>query len=302
MKPFRPMLAATPKNQDKWPLDKFPYIASPKIDGVRCVVRDGVALTRTLIPVPNRFTQNKFGKWALNNLDGELAVGDYAHPKCMQATSSGVMSFDGEPQVGFYVFDFVPQVEGMPYVERIELLSESRDFLAEHGVTLLEHKVINNEQELWEYEAQCVARGFEGTMLRSLNGPYKFGRSTEREGYLIKLKRFEDFEALIVGFYEQMHNANSATIDERGLTKRSTHAENKIPMDTLGGFVLLLPDGTQFDCGTGEGLTADIRKYIWTHREQYLYKFVVCKKQPHGEKDKPRIPIFKGFRDARDIC
>ena len=42
------------------------------------------------------------------------------------------------------------------------------------------------------------------------NAPYKQGRSTVREGYLLKVKTFLDDEATVVRFEERMHNGNEA--------------------------------------------------------------------------------------------
>ena len=41
---------------------------------------------------------------------------------------------------------------------------------------------IRNERELLAIEEKCLGDGFEGVMIRSVDGPYKEGRSTEREG------------------------------------------------------------------------------------------------------------------------
>jgi len=69
-------------------------------------------------------------------------------------------------------------------------------------------RVINSAEELDAFEAACLRDGFEGVMLRSPSGRYKFGRSTLKENLLLKLKRFEDAEAQIIGFEELSHNAN----------------------------------------------------------------------------------------------
>ena len=42
-----------------------------------------------------------------------------------------------------------------------------------------------------------------------------------REGYLLKVKRFVDGEALVIGVTEPMHNANEAKTNELGRTARS---------------------------------------------------------------------------------
>ena len=50
--------------------------------------------------------------------------------------------------------------------------------------------------------------GFEGAMVRSLDGRYKNGRSTLREGLLLKVKPWKDSEAEILEVYEMMRNEN----------------------------------------------------------------------------------------------
>ena len=51
-KDFRPMLAAAVKEAAGLP---WPLVATPKLDGIRCLVRGGQALTRSLKLVPNQW-------------------------------------------------------------------------------------------------------------------------------------------------------------------------------------------------------------------------------------------------------
>ena len=156
-----------------------------------------------------------------------------------------------------------------------------------------------NLEELAKKEAEYLARGFEGLMVRSLSGPYKFGRSTANEGYLLKVKRFEDAEAKVIGFEERMHNANEATTDFLGHTQRSSHKENMVPMDTLGALVCELPDGQVFRIGTGfDDLT---RLEIWRNRSRYLGHLTKYKYTEIGAKDLPRFPVFIGWRPFSDL-
>ncbi|MGK3946251.1 hypothetical protein ABK046_48855, partial [Streptomyces caeruleatus] len=63
---FKPLLA-TDYDPDK---QRYPCVASPKLDGVRGIVRDGIVYSRSNKPIPNRNVQEKFGR--LENFDGEL--------------------------------------------------------------------------------------------------------------------------------------------------------------------------------------------------------------------------------------
>ena len=150
------------------------------------------------------------------------------------------------------------------------------------------------------YEEEALQEGYEGVMLRTPESPYKGGRSTLKQGYLVAIKRFEDAEAEIIGYEEKLHNANKLQKDELGYAKRSSSKANLVPMDTLGALVVKdLKTGVIFNIGTG--LDAALCRWIWANRKKCLHKIVTYTYQVTGTKDKPRIPSFKGFRDKRDM-
>ena len=289
MKPFKPMLAS--------PFDeallKFPVLASPKLDGVRAIVRGGVVLSRALKPIPNKNVQKRFKHF--EHFDGELIVGAANDPDVLRTTTSGVMRVDGDPDVSFHVFDHI-QEPTAPYLSRLQLV---KDRPRKGGsVLIVDQTILQKLERLNEYEPSILAQGYEGVMLRRPEAPYKFGRSTAREGYLLKIKRFHDAEFEIVGFEEEMFNANEATTSELGRTKRSSHKANKVPKGRLGALVLKYGD-TTFNCGTG--FNDAERENIWAERERYLGQFAKIKYFAHGIKDVPKLPSFLGIRDVRDM-
>ncbi len=287
MKPFRPMLAS--------PFDeallKFPVLASPKLDGVRAIVRDGVVLSRALKPIPNKWVQQRFSH--LEHFDGELIVGKSNHPDVLRTTTSGVMRVEGEPDVSFHVFDHVENHARL-YTARYGLLQSDH----QNNVFVVPQEEIGSLFELNAFERDILAQGWEGVMLRRPDAPYKFGRSTAREGYLLKVKRFHDDEFEIVGFEEEMFNANEATTSELGRTKRSSHKANKVPKGRLGALVLKYGN-TTFNCGTV--FNDAERENIWAERERYLGQFAKIKYFAHGIKDVPKLLSFLGIRDVRDM-
>lgn len=294
------MLAVKAKEFDTL---RYPLLASPKIDGVRATNKNGQLLSRTMTPIPNGHCQWKFNVPSFNGLDGELVVGTPNHPNCMQNTMSGVMTRDGVPDVKWYVFD--KWNIDKPYALRARAAKEHIQVIKDiHGedypIAWLPQTVIHNPEELYAYEELRVQEGYEGVILRAPDGPYKQNRSTVKEGYMLKVKRFEDSEAEILGCFELMHNDNQATTDARGYTKRSTHQENKRAAGVLGGFhVKDIYTGVEFDIGTG--FTAEQRKNLWEGQRYLVGKIVKYKHFPIGVVDKPRHPIYLGFRDRRDI-
>lgn len=280
----------------------FPLYASAKIDGVRAVVVDGQLLSRSMKPIPNAFVQTMLGHRELNGLDGELVVGPANDPGVMQTTMSGVMSKDGEPDFTYWVFDFWT-APTMPYSERLQLMERAdRDgtFAGQTRILLLPHVVCLNLAELNAFEAHALAQGFEGVMVRKPSGQYKYGRSTAKEAHLLKVKRFVDSEALVIGFQEKMHNDNEAYINEAGATMRSTAQAGLRAAGTLGALLCRTPAGVEF--GIGTGFNDNERAYLWSHQREYLGKQVTYKHFAQvGVKDAPRFPVYKGFRDAMDI-
>lgn len=299
---FRPLLAAT-CDDDNIHLVKYPVLCSPKLDGIRVLVKDKLAQTRSLKPVRNNHVRNTLSHEILNGLDGEICAGDVLDPMCFRNTTTAVMAEYAVEPFTYWVFDdFLQSGE---FAFRYARLQERVDALSAMfpKIKVLEHRLITNRDELEEYEQENLAKGFEGTMLRSLNGPYKFNRSTFNEGTLLKLKRGQLVrgEAIILDFIERMHNANEATTDERGFTKRSAHKDNKVGRGDLGSLLVRNEQGQEFKIGNGPGLDDSLRSEIWNNRDKYKGQTVRYQWFKYGAYDKPRFPQFIGLRDPDDM-
>lgn len=289
---MKPLLAATTDGQNL----RYPLLASPKLDGIRAVVVDGVVLARSLKPVPNRFVQNLFGRQELNGLDGELVVGESVGNDVFNRTSSGVMSIGGEPEVKFHVFDDFSVSPGFETRLRHATKRAKKHAL----IRPVQHTLVSDYEQLMEMERLYVGLGYEGLMLRDPLGPYKHGRSTLREGWLLKLKRFKDSEAEIIGFVEQLTNTNEAKINELGYKERSSKRAGKVPAGVLGAFVVR-DTKTQVEFELGTGFTAAQRHFFWSVRDKLMGRLAKYKSQEVGAKNKPRLPVFLGFRHELDL-
>lgn len=289
---MQPMLAATPETLTTL---KYPVLASAKYDGIRCLVIDGKPVSRKLLAIPNRHIRRVIEAANLPALDGELIVSG-----SFQDVTSAVMSETGEPDFEYHVFDtFDPRGVSQEFSARIEAVAGFVEAAGLPWLKVVKHVTINNAAELVEYErVQVEENGFEGVMLRSPAGPYKFGRSTEREGYLMKVKRATTDEAEVIGFEEQMTNANIATTDALGHTKRGTSKAGMKGAGTLGALTVRNALGT-FNVGTG--WTAKQRAELWAARESLIGRTLTFKYNKAGMKDVPRFPVAVGFRDPRDM-
>lgn len=287
---FKPMLACSVMPTFKE--IKYPVIASPKLDGIRCLIIDGKPYSRSLKLIPNKFVQQELSKLNLPELDGELMLynGDFNN------VQSAVMSETGEPDFVFVVFDYFKHPKH-PYSKRLSSCEELN--ISSERVKLIEYEYVHNEhrmEELFDYWVEHCK--YEGAIIRSPFGPYKYGRSTYNQGWMLKLKVFTDAEATIVGFEELMHNANEVTVNNLGYQVRSSCMEGQYSGDTLGSLVVKFQN-VEFKIGTG--LDANERQRLWNMREELKGKLVTFKYQELSKYGVPRFPVYKGLRHIEDL-
>lgn len=287
---------------------KFPVYASPKLDGVRCVNFDGVAYSNSLKHIPNRHVQSwaKKNEVLLDMLDGELCVGGVTEPGLLRRTTSVVMSHDKDTPFDYYVFDVVNERPAQDRINLIRLFQTnqgSEEFTIAR-IQFVEQTLIHSLDELIEYERTQLALGYEGTMLKSVNGKYKFGRASVRSAELLKRKPFVDGEFLIVGYEPMYHNANEATTNELGRTARSTRKDGMVALDTLGALICQVSktDTRTFNVGTGYDM--ETRAKLWKVRDKLVREKWFAKVK-YFEQGKiggiPELPVFLDLRYPEDM-
>jgi DNA ligase-1 len=296
MELLRPMLACKTPTEEEFRKLNYPMILSPKVDGVRAINYRGFLRSRSMKLIPNEYVQGLFGE--CEGLDGELVVGNPWDKNLMQNTMN-VMSYTDFADVHFYVFDDFHVKEG--YGNRLINARKRVVAYEDPRIHILAHHIVTSYEEVLQWEAHYLELGYEGVMLRSLDGPYKQGRSTLREQYLIKVKRFTDSEAVVIGFKPLMRNHNEQFRDERGYAKRATVSANKTADAQLGAFIVrCLETGEEFNVGSG--FTEAQRVQFWANRQQYIGHILKYKSfKVTGVLDKPRFPIFLGFRSPEDM-
>ena len=297
---LKPMLAGKATDEQISKLfDKFKEMyASPKLDGIRCMIQDGIALSRSLKPIRNEFIQSILGDSRFDGLDGEIISGDPTADDVYRVTTGNVMRATGKPDFTFWVFDTF--LHPYAYVNRQHEIYHVDPTGIHPNIKILPTVSVFNMKELQAYEQYCLGQGYEGVILRDPNGQYKHGRSTAKEGGLIKVKRFSDSEATILGMEEQMKNNNEKKVNELGRGQRSSHKENKTPKGTLGALVCKdKHTGIQFNIGSG--FDDATRNQLWKYKDGLIGQAIKYKYFSIGVKDAPRHPVYIGMRDDDDI-
>ena len=281
---------------------QYPVYGSPKFDGIRCIQTSEGPRTRTLKPIPNVATHKLMLEDMSNmHLDGEIIAGNPTAHDAFRVTSSHIMSHAGKPAFRYYVFDIWNH--SGTYEERYGLMQVWQDAnLLPPYVELVKQTMLHDEEELLKYENEQLELGYEGVILRNPKSPYKHGRSTLREQYLLKRKPLNQAEGMVIDWEYLRVNTNEAVANDVGYAKRSTEASGLVvDYSRMGALVVEVLNGEYKGArvNIGTGFTMAEREHLASNSANG--KIVTFAYQSSGAKDRPRFPSFKGFRDKIDI-
>ena len=294
----RPMLAVVVSPNQLKDL-QYPQFASVKFDGIRCLMHPTLGpVSRSFKPLANVRVREWLEQHNLEYMDGEILLHrddgpPFTYNDVQSFVNSDLKSLPPNWWMTFNVFDFFkdPDVE---YEKRLGRLADRmHPGIATDGknhVVLVHQELCYNEHQVMSYYERCIQEGHEGIMVRRVDAPYKSGRSTLKQQYLLKLKPVHEDEGTIVEFNALFTNENEAEEDMFGLVKRSSRKEGRVEQELLGALVVDTPQwGT---VRIGSGFTAEQRRTFWRIREKLQGKKVLFRYQSVGMQDKPRFPRY----------
>lgn len=299
---FKPMRSCAP--DEAFPIT-FPKLASFKLDGIRVCKFEGKTRTKSGKPLPNKYIRAWIEANVPEGYDMEVGSGDPFAADFYKNTFSAAMTIEGTPDFKLYVFDMCDDIGSFANDRMLRVQSLYNELPADvqARIVVVSQTLLTSQAQIDTMYANALDLGAEGLILKDPTGYYKYGKSTPKQQTQLKLKPEEDEEALITGVYEGLHNDNVAFTNEVGETKRSTHAENKVPNGRLGGFNVI-KDGMDFKVGPGK-FTHDELKALW---DQHLAnpgchtgKFIKYRSLGYGVDKRPRHPRALGFRDPADM-
>ncbi len=197
------------------------YWISEKLDGVRAYWDGTQLISRqgNRFSAPDWFTQG-FPKQVL---DGELWMGRNRFAEVSGAVRRQIPDPAQWQKIRFMVFDSPGETGDFDH--RLQALRVLFAQLNSPSIALIEQYKIDDETALMKALDQIIANGGEGLMLHLGSAPYRGIRSDD----LLKLKRFSDAEAVVIG-----------------------HIPGKGKFSGMLGAVLVkMPDGREFKIGSG---------------------------------------------------
>lgn len=276
---FLPMLAHDFTKQ-KTPIE-YPIDVQPKLDGVRCMAfrMDGevhlmsrggkeydVAHIKKELEriIPERTV-----------LDGELYVHGIPLQDVIRLVKKHRDGEDGSIRLQFRIFDALsPDTPEEPWrSRRDERLNQVDDEIEEANTVnhlfVVSTEEIQNETQLYELLAKYESQGYEGIIIRKLEGVYRLGH---RSRDLLKLKNFQDAEFEIVGF---------------------THGSGRDEHAVV--WTCKTEDGKEFNARpTG---TREEREQWFIEGESFIGKLLTVKYQALTKDGIPQFPVGMAVRD-----
>lgn len=292
--PPRPMLASALTDSSLEQV-RWPKLVSFKVDGYRCQLKDGRAYARSGKLHPCKAVQEWAKQFNLP-LDGELVVPGQDFNK-----AGGLLRrADYTGPFEFLIFDLVQ--DGLKAQERYQLLQHSQASWPSN-CKLLTQWWVEDKEALLKLENQALQMGFEGLVLREPGALYKHGRGTLKDQIMLKLKRFRTAEARVLGVEPRKFNSNPAQRTPLGYTERSTEASGLLETNVLGKLHCIGLNGpfagAKFSIGNFDGLTDQDK--IQLLAEPPINKILTYKYFPEGVLDRPRHPVFLGWRPEWDL-
>ena len=299
MRPNRPLLAAT-GSLDKLESLTYPVLVSEKIDGIRCLITDEGPRTRSFKLIPNLILRSLLSRIPFM-YDGEL-IGEGLN---YNETQSLVLSREWNPSrpvILFKVFDNLGTTNesymDLDFYDRKERVYkyDYEDCGYQLYVRPVEQVLCYNRTDIERhYRYYLENLKSEGIMIRSLDGRYKEGRSTLREGILIKLKPEDKDKGTVIGFEPLKSNLNPQEQDNFGLSKRSSSQGGLITLELVGNLIVRTEKWGEISIGSG--MTQDQRKLWFDNPDLIVGKIVEYKYQSLGMKNKPRFPVLIGVEN-----
>jgi DNA ligase-1 len=333
---FKPMLAPNEKasfeptdNKKKYYMGnvKFPALSSNKLDGIRCLFIDGEILSRSLKPIVNSQLREKFeplAKYSKEHniiLDGEI----YCDEIPFNLISSCVMTqdvndkkaitkwtelcedydvsvsrVDAMSHLKFHCFDVVSQGNlEESFIDRIKELEKILK-LYPSLMAMVKQVLSTDLTDIKNHFERALESGQEGLIIKSLEGKYKCGRGTIKEGLIYKVKPFVDIDAVIVGVKQGTKVDPNAEkkVNELGRSVTSKKKGDRILVEMVSDFYVDY-EGHELKVSCSSMSHKDREKY-WKIKDELIGKMIEYKGMLIGSKDVPRHPVFLRFREDKD--
>lgn len=262
---------------------KYPAIVQPKLDGYRCIYKEGQLWSRSGNLFGNTNLDAYFKDlYSINEyiIDGELYIDGMSFNNLQKILNNHNAPIPaGLRLIGYDCMplkDWVAQDCKIPYKERLQLLRGILGAIGTYKKVLdIASDEVNDASEVIDLYKMYLKKGYEGVMIKDINGLYRWKRVTLKSGEMVKLKPFKSEDLEIIDVFE---------------------GEGQLK-GTLGG--IIVSNNTIAATNVGTGFSDKLRKEIWENKNNYIGKTAEVQFFEITEEKSLRHPSFKRMRDDK---
>lgn len=270
---------------------QFPCYVQPKLDGVRCICYLNETNTQVLAQSRTGSYFESVGHIAtellgpfqnipelgrLVALDGELYTDSMPFEQLVGLVKKKKLSTEDTlklREISYHVYDVIDQEKpNATFQERFQTLKRITELINSPFVKLVDTQMAHNTEVFRTFFSKSVEEGFEGVMLRNINGKYQ---CNYRSHDLQKYKEFFEDEYEICGFREA-----------EGRDRGTVIWFCRVP-DESGSVFSVRPRGT-----------LEMRRKWFLKGDDYIGKKLTVVYQELSEQGVPRFPVGKCLREG----
>jgi len=285
-------------NEARWNKLTKPVMMQPKYNGNRCrTIFNGNGSPTFLSSSAAEITSVNHLKPQLEalklynmELDGELYIHGMPHQDINGIVRRTNTVHVDASKIEYHIFD--APAENLKQYERLAITEAVRMRAKERGTTHIKvspYKYANNVHEMLAYLVELIDFGYEGVIIRDLNGYYVRKKTTN----MLKLKPTLSEAFTIVGYAQ---GESKVCKECRNTTARCTCdiliELISIPKPVLGAVVCKTKDGVEFNIGGGPYLTEARRISAWIHPDSLIGKTAVAKFHELSEDGVPKSCVL----------
>jgi len=270
------------KYQDAKSALKWPLLGLLKLDGVRCTMfhKDGEVTFQSrggdpypvIQEIADELIESIFKVLPDAVVDGEL----YKHGMYLEDIVSAVKKHkESTSEIEFHVFDIYFPDKKHTYLQRTNfysMLLRGAKGLTDlcKRVKTIQPVVLNTEQEMLGMHAKAVVEGYEGVVLRNMNGLFEFNhRTSDFQKYKVACSN----EFLVVDMEKDKRGGGVPVCGYHFCDKKLTGTFKA----TFAG-------------------TLETRKNLYEDKELYIGKYLTVDYEKLSKYGKPTKPVGKMFR------
>lgn len=308
-------------------------LISPKLDGNRCLIINGVAYTSAMRVYSNPHVASLLTPLLEMSLREQLFwdLEIYDPSGSHHAALSGALNSYTDPlpsTTSMYVFDggptaaFSEQCVSLPFYERALFVANRLPTGLSNLICVPQHEV-SSWSEVECYNENFLSLGYEGSIVRAgdierdgrsfVGGWYKHGRATVNQRIGHKLKQYLTFEGIIIDVVQGTKLDTEAMA--RDGVERERSADGSLSrnglqryqaLDEIAGAFLVEwigLDGKKqtTEIGFARGFDHQHRRSIWSGRQRLIGSWCEFKAMPHGAKSDGGARHGKYVRPRPDL-